>query len=252
LYPVPALPNFIRGRQPRPCQITHGFMQSVWHPDTCELSGSQQPSKRYSIASVVLYAISRSLWRLRRRDHLTAYSLIVKSPIDAVPARPRFVNYLNGLVAPHKLLHEFVDMFRGVVECAQKPNLALSTCFRNRGRNGRLVHVETDESLHLVDDELPWREHRTIRRFSYNAGCTWSDEPATDGHIIWLFAGSDDGGERAAAIYSILGTASLNGLNPEGYLRHVLEHIPAHPINRIEELLPWHIAEKMPQLRIAA
>jgi transposase len=72
------------------------------------------------------------------------------------------------------------------------------------------------------------------------------------GRKNWLFAGSDDGGERAAAIYSILGTASLNGLNPEGYLRHVLQHIPEHPINRIEELLPWHIAEKMPQLHIAA
>jgi hypothetical protein len=63
---------------------------------------------------------------------------------------------------------------------------------------------------------------------------------------------ADDGGDRAAAIYSILGTASLNGLNPEGYLRHVLEHIPDHLINRIDELLPWYIAEKMPQLRIAA
>ena len=70
------------------------------------------------------------------------------------------------------------------------------------------------------------------------------------GRKNWLFAGSDDGGDRAAAIYGILGTASLNGLNPEGYLQHVLEHIPDHPINRIDELLPWHIAEKMPQLRL--
>jgi transposase len=76
--------------------------------------------------------------------------------------------------------------------------------------------------------------------------------PLALGRKNWLFAGSDDGGERAAAIYSILGTASLNGLNPEGYLQYVLEHIPDHPINRIDELLPWHIAEKLPQLRIAA
>jgi hypothetical protein len=57
-----------------------------------------------------------------------------------------------------------------------------------------------------------------------------------------LFAGSDAGGERAAVIYSLIGTAKLNGLDPESYLREVLTRIADHPINRIEELLPWNIA----------
>ena len=56
----------------------------------------------------------------------------------------------------------------------------------------------------------------------------------------------------AAAIYSLLGTAQLNGLNVEAYLRHVLERLPDHPINHIGELLPWAIAASMPELRIAA
>jgi transposase len=72
------------------------------------------------------------------------------------------------------------------------------------------------------------------------------------GRKNWLFAGSDDGGERAAAMYTLIGTAKLNKINPEEYLRHVLEHIADHPINRIDELLPWNLAEKMPQLRLAA
>jgi transposase len=61
------------------------------------------------------------------------------------------------------------------------------------------------------------------------------------GRKNFLFAGSDAGGERAAAIYSLLGSAKLNGHNPEAYIRAVLERIADHPINRIHELLPWNL-----------
>jgi hypothetical protein len=64
----------------------------------------------------------------------------------------------------------------------------------------------------------------------------------TLGRKNYLFAGSDAGGERAAVIYSLIGTAKLNGLDPEAYLREVLTRIADHPINRIDELLPWKIA----------
>lgn len=65
------------------------------------------------------------------------------------------------------------------------------------------------------------------------------------GRKNYLFCGSDAGGERAAGIYSLIGTAKLNGLDPEGYLRAVLERIADHPINRVEELLPWNVAAKL-------
>ncbi len=65
------------------------------------------------------------------------------------------------------------------------------------------------------------------------------------GRKNYLFCGSDAGGERAAAIYGLIGTAKLNGLNPEAYLREVLSRIADHPINRIEELLPWNLAAEL-------
>jgi transposase len=67
--------------------------------------------------------------------------------------------------------------------------------------------------------------------------------PMTLGRKNWLFAGSDAGGERAAAIYSLTETAKLNALDPEDYLRQVLEQIAEHPVRRVHELLPWNLAE---------
>jgi transposase len=63
------------------------------------------------------------------------------------------------------------------------------------------------------------------------------------GRKNYLFAGSDRGGERAAAFYSLIGTAKLNGVDPELYLHQLLERIGDHPINRISDLLPWNFAQ---------
>jgi transposase len=61
------------------------------------------------------------------------------------------------------------------------------------------------------------------------------------GRKNYLFAGSNAGGEGAAAMYSLIGSAKLNGLDPEAYLSGVLACVADHPINRIEELLPWNV-----------
>jgi transposase len=66
--------------------------------------------------------------------------------------------------------------------------------------------------------------------------------PIPLGRKNWLHAGSDAGGERAAAILSLTETAKLNMLDPEDYLRKVLERIADHPVKRVHELLPWNLA----------
>jgi transposase len=93
---------------------------------------------------------------------------------------------------------------------------------------------------------------RALTRYCED-GCIEIDNNAAErslraialGRKNYLFAGSDAGGERAAIIYSLLGTAKLNGIDPEGYLRYVLEHIAEHPINRVDELLLWNIVEQL-------
>jgi transposase len=60
------------------------------------------------------------------------------------------------------------------------------------------------------------------------------------GRRAWLFAGSDRGGERAAAMYTLIATAKLNDINPQAWLADVLRRIADHPASRLHELLPWN------------
>lgn len=72
------------------------------------------------------------------------------------------------------------------------------------------------------------------------------------GRNNYLFMGSDNGGESAATIYTLIGTALLNGIEPYAYLRDLLSCIADHPINRIDQLLPWNLVAKLGQEQRAA
>jgi len=87
-----------------------------------------------------------------------------------------------------------------------------------------------------------------LSRYTDNGSCEISNNaaerairPLALGRKNYLFAGSDRGGERAAAIYTLIESAKLNDLDPKAYLSKVLDQIADHPINRIQDLLPWNI-----------
>ena len=63
-----------------------------------------------------------------------------------------------------------------------------------------------------------------------------------NGHLIWIFAGSEGGGKAAAIAYTLVETAKLNGVDPQAWLTDVLSRIADHKITRIDELLPWRYA----------
>ena len=70
------------------------------------------------------------------------------------------------------------------------------------------------------------------------------------GRNAWLFAGSDRGGERAAAVYPLFATAKPNGIDPRAWLAGVLRRIADHPSSKLHELLPWNYAQ--PPYQVAA
>ena len=66
------------------------------------------------------------------------------------------------------------------------------------------------------------------------------------GRKSWLFCGSDRGGRRAAAMYSLIVTAKMNHVDPQAWLSDVLSRIAAHPMHRLDELLPWNWRSRAP------
>jgi len=139
--------------------------------------------------------------------------------------------------------------------------------FRRHGAEARLA-TRAASSAPILAELEPWlrvqREH-TSRKSEIGKAIDYTLKrwPAltrfmTDGRIClsnnaaeralrgiavgrhnWTFAGSDRGGERAAAMYTLIETAKLNGVDPQAWLADVLARLPDHPVRRIADLLPW-------------
>jgi transposase-like protein len=146
--------------------------------------------------------------------------------------------------------------------CKIRPGLyqytAIDDCSRWQviGLYPRRTAANTRDFLKHVLEEMPFPVHKAIAyatrrwealtRFMTDGRICLSNNAAERtlrgvavGRRNWTFAGSDRGGERAAAIYTLIESAKLNGIDPQAWLADVLARIADHPAKRVADLLPW-------------
>jgi transposase len=185
-----------------------------------------------------------SCWAHARRYYFELY-VAVKSPtakeaLDRIGALYQIEDYIRGCspedrrAARQKYAVPLLDamhawMAETVSQLDKKSNLASAFNY-SLNRWEALCRYTQDGRLE-IDNTIA---ERSIRGMGI-------------GRRNFLFFGSDSGGQRAAIIYSLIETCKLNNIDSQRYLQYVLERIADHPINRIEELLPWNVANKLNQ-----
>jgi transposase len=176
-------------------------------------------------------------WAHARRYIYEVYesngSLLAKEALERIAELFEIESRINGR-APHERLavrqQEAVSLLgklehylnNALSQISGKSTLAKAIRY-SLSRWAALTRYTTDGRLEMTNNAV----ERAIR-------------PLAMTRKNYLFAGSDSGGVRAAAMYTLTESAKMNGLDPEAYLRDVLARIAAYPINRIDQLLPWN------------
>ncbi len=172
------------------------------------------------------------------------------------------------------------NFIRGIPLRRERRLAGLKTRLRNR-QPGSCESIEVERlSTELIRKNMALRAPQTLQRLRFPGRTPADDSRRQEGQLVvgnrkirsqesddgaieidnnaaeralrgpvlsrksFRFAGADPGGERAAVLYTLLGTAELNGLDPEAYLRFVLERIAEQPSNRLAELLPWNFGRQ--------
>jgi transposase len=177
--------------------------------------------------------------------HKTNGSPIAKEAIDRIGALFAIERDINGKAADKRramrqsqavsLLDDLAQWFDAMLgRISRRSELAVAIRYA-RVRWTALTRYTTDGRLEISNNAV----ENAIR-------------PIALGRKNYLFAGSDAGGMRAAHIYTLIRTAKLNGLEPEAYLRDILGRIGDHPINRVDDLLPWAWSPAVDAVKLAA
>lgn len=215
----------------------HGTLQADAYGGWGGLYGSGR------VAEAACWAHARRPWwdlyeQHRDENGLAAQALRRIQALYAIEAQVRgqlaAVRREHRMARAGPLLDEFHAWLHGVrTRVSSKSELAKAARY-SLGRWKALTRYIDDGSIE-IDNSAAERALRGVAL----------------GRNNFLFMGSDEGGHRAASLYSLVETAKLNGLDPQAYLREVLERIADHPINRIDELLPWAIATNAAQHKAA-
>ena len=171
--------------------------------------------------------------------HAATASPIAKEALDRIGQLYRVEETINGAAPDHRRrerqkrsnpIAEALAVWADetVRKLSRKSELAAAFRYM-RGRWPALVRCFDDGRLALDNNPA----ERALRGIAI-------------GRKNWLFAGSDAGGRRAAAMYSLIESAKLNGLNPQLYITDVLTRIADHPARQIAELLPWNWQPAVP------
>jgi hypothetical protein len=182
--------------------------------------------------------LEAACWAHVRRKFVDLHELH-KSPIAA-----QMIERISALYAVEKSIRGFTPYDRCAVrQQYSRPLLDAMKIWLEQTLTTLSRKSETAKAIHYA-----LRRWDALTRYCDNGRIEIDNNAAERalrcvalGRKNYLFMGSDAGGNSAAAIYSLLGTAKLNGHNPEAFIREVLMRLADHPINRINELLPWHL-----------
>ena len=120
-------------------------------------------------------------------------------------------------------LHDWLKEERAKLSRHNKVAKAINYMFEKRGRWQAFTAFLDDGHICLTNNAA----ERALRGVAL-------------GRKSWLFAGSERGGERAAAMYTLIVTAKMNDIDPQAWLADVLARLPDLPVSRVHELLPWN------------
>jgi transposase len=206
-----------------------GFLHADGYAGFARLYEPATPTGGARLVEVACWAHGR---RKLFEVHAATGSAIAKAALERIAALFEIEARINGHAPGRRhavrqerslpLLMDLKDFLDGALASISRKS-SLATAIRySLSRWQALTRFAHDGRLEMTNNAA----ERAIR-------------PLALGRKNYLFAGSDSGGRRAAILYTLIQTATLNGLDPEAHLRDVLARIADHPINRIDDLLPW-------------
>src|SRR4051812_15758264 len=240
----PGLAHIVGRRLPGADEVPHRLVNLVRDPDEGELAGTQEPRQGNRIAGVVLDPIARLPWRAGRRHHTAGEARGGEMAIKCVAARTGLVRELDRPMTLDQLARKPCHGVRRVPDHAPVADLAVPPRLGDRHRDAVLVDIQANVGVELRHRSvlLCWAHelHQPLRRWSQLDAR--ADRPSAEhGHATSLFAGSDAGARHWAIMASLIASAKLNGVNPQGWLTDVLERMVSGrtKAHELQKLLPW-------------